>query len=295
MRNWIKARGSQRKAATRTIEGVGAAGAPQSELSALRERSVASALAAQKEAAIARRALEEAGEARLERDEYRRVLAAAIANEKHALDDARAARSAYEAIEGRMAARIAEEVYARGIADGRARELERGRSELLARHAHEVAEARDREWAEREERRREVQRLVFELGDARATLRASEARGGGRGVDLPSRAARLRAAIALGLAVFCSLVALALFPAAVLAALSPSRAAYLTLALGLGPWALVALTAGFGLLGLGCATLAVRAPRPPSEPKSASPSEGARAAEPGASRPPTSAPAVRRP
>ncbi|MEZ6016505.1 MAG: hypothetical protein R3F49_15410 [Planctomycetota bacterium] len=240
----------------------------EAELARHREQAAAAALESQKiaqhEATIARRALEEAGEARLERDEYRRVLAAAIANEKKSLEEARTAREAYDLVEGRLAAKLAEAHYARGIADGRARELERSKAELMARHATDLGELRDREWAEREERRREVQRLLFELGDARATVRALQARLGPEpalGSAAHARAAATRRAIASALAVFCGLLALALAPAAIIAAVAPGRAAYLTLALGLGPWALVLSAAGFGLVALGCATLALRAER----------------------------------
>jgi hypothetical protein len=231
------------------------------ELSRQRERTAAAATEAQKEATLARRALEEAGAARLERDEYRRVLAAAIANEKRALEDARAAREAYELVEGRLSARLAEEVYARGIADGRVRELERSKAEVLTRHVHELAEVRDREWAEREERRREVQRLVFELGEARASSRALEARLGRERQGPAARGHQLSGGVARGVAVFAAIVALALAPAALLAAFSPARAGYLTLALGLGPWALTLATLGFGLVALGCAVVALRSTR----------------------------------
>lgn len=301
MRNWIKALGSARKPAARDPQGahdatwsdedhaggprhVAHTGAPgngvasarpqkatnalaarvhtlELELSQQRDRTAAAATEAQKEATLARRALEEAGAARLERDEYRRVLAAAIANEKKALQEARAAREAYDLVEGRLSARLAEEVYARGIADGRVRELERSKAEVLTRHVHELSEVRDREWAEREERRREVQRLVFELGEARAAARALEARMGRERHDPEARAQSFAAGLARGVALFAAILALALAPAALLAAFSPARAGYLTLALGLGPWALTLTTLGFGLLALASAALALRSAR----------------------------------
>jgi hypothetical protein len=242
------------------------------ELARERARAETASAEAQKEASLARRALEEASTARTEREEYRRVLAAAIANEKKSLQEARAATDAYGEVEGRLSARLAEEVYARGLADGRARELERSKSETMARHVHELAEVRDREWAEREERRREVQRLVFELGEAHAAVRAVESGGGREHLDPEARARRHTALVARGVSVFAACRARALAPAALLAAFSPARAAYLTLALGLGPWSLTLVTLSSGLVALGCAMLALRVTRAaaPAAPRSAS-------------------------
>jgi len=234
-----------------------------------------------------------------ERDELRRLLTVAVANERRAFDDVQAAREVTKSIEQRFAAqltateaRLAEEAYARGIADGRAGELERTRAALAARHASELSAARDREWAERDERRREHARLLVDLGEARLAVRELRAERARERDEPVYRAARFRASIATRLGWFFGLAALAFAPAAWIAAFSPSRAAYLTLALDLGPWELAAFATGCGLAAFLFATVAYRCTRRAHGPLAAGADDAAERRAPGASQEAARGPAL---
>ncbi|MCP3914297.1 MAG: hypothetical protein GY711_01940 [bacterium] len=205
------------------------------------------------EVQTARRAAEQVLDARAEREEYRRVLAAAIANEKQALQAAErsslAAATAEEKLRGA--------VLARGSAEGRATELELRVRENAEHHVQALKGADDRNWANAEGHARRLEDEVYERGRAEGHVRELIARIPG---DVPPsmRVARTRARLTLGAAALSAVCAAVFLPAASLAMFSAERAEYLELATGLNGWTLVGLVAVFLGVALALASWGIR-------------------------------------
>lgn len=205
----------------------------------------------EREADASHKAVAAAAKAREERDEYRRVLAAAIGGEH------------------REAARVAELQRDRERLEGVARDAAHKLGEASARHEEvsrrvrsleseleserqdrerALADAADRAWSEREAAREEMVKLVATsrresasiATEVRAAIREAHAEHRAlvvateRGAAL-DRIERIRVRAALTLAVVATLIGVALLPATVLAMLDAERAAYLHLATHLTP------------------------------------------------------------
>lgn len=185
------------------------------------------------EVAVARRATEVAANARLEREEYRRVLAAAIANERKSIEAAREALAAVEAREADL--RVA--LQARGEAEGLARELERELAALRTEHGEALRAVTDRAWADSEERQRELQNSEYERGVVVGQVRELHRRI--PAVVPPSaRLHRARARTQVAAAGVVGALFLVLVPETAVALLSRERGV-IAGAAGLTPWALV--------------------------------------------------------
>ncbi len=211
-------------------------------------------------------AIEAASKAREERDEYRRVLAAAIASERrqelHVTGLERELKEVKESVLAEARARGAAE-SASESARARALELEAELREAALRLEKERGDAADRAWAEREAARGEMVQLVARSRDDARTLTAEVRRAlgwmgmgsrdaDGKPVEDPTvtSTVRQRGRLLGGLALGAVLVGVGLTPAALLAAVDAERAAYIQLASGASPWQLV-------LGALGCFGAAV--------------------------------------
>lgn len=171
-----------------------------------------------RERKLAARATEEAARARLEREEYRRVLAAAIANERKSLE---AARESAALADGREAD-LLEAIEARGAAEGRASELARELDALRADHERAVKLISDQAWADSERHGRELQRSEFERGVISERVRDLTAR---VPVSVPTSAkvGRARARIQLVASGLLGMVFVILVPELLVALLSRER------------------------------------------------------------------------
>lgn len=205
----------------------------QSELA--RSRGAARALEKRlnDEVGAARRATEIAAGARLEREEYRRVLAAAIANERQSIRAAQEALAAADAREQELRSAL----QARGEAEGRARELERELAAARAEHEQALRAVTDRAWSDSEERQRELQDSEYErgvvAGQVRELLRRIPAH-----VPPSARLHRIRARTQVAAAGIVGVLFLVLVPETAVALLSRERGV-IAGAAGLTPWALV--------------------------------------------------------
>jgi len=206
-----------------------------------------------KEVEVARRAVEQTLGARQEREEYRRVLAAAVANEKRAEGEACAARE--EAERAEEALRAAE--HARGEAEGRSLELGRQLEAVGAEHQRDVDRVNDRAWADAEAKSRELQRVQHErslaLGQVRELLRSVPEHTSGS-----ARVAALRARVCLGAALFTLALFLVFVAPLVTVFLGVEGATWPAMAGGLSAWTLLVIE--LALLGatVGLASWAVR-------------------------------------
>jgi hypothetical protein len=205
------------------------------------------------EVAVARKAAEQTLLARGEREQYRRVLAAAVANEQRAGADVAQARADLE----RLELNLRETERARGEAEGRARELATQLEALRTAGERELGQVQDRAWADAEQRGRELQELSHSRGVALGQVRELLGR---VPADAPesARVARLRARLCLGTAAFAVvlfLVFFAPFATAVFAGDSPTWPA---MTAGLGAWTLFGLEMGLLLLALALSTWGLR-------------------------------------
>lgn len=201
-----------------------------------------------REAEFARKAAEQTLEARAQREEYRRVLAAAVANERRADTDHARIREELE----RIAQDVREAEHARGEAEGRAVELERTLQAEREGRRHELQEAHDRAWADAEARGRELQRLQHERGVALGQVR--ELLGRVPAHAPPSaRLAAARARLSLAAAAFCLVLFLVFLVPFLLVVFAGSETTWPAMATGLSPWGLFALELALlvGALGLG--------------------------------------------
>lgn len=226
------------------------------ELGAQREAARELIARFEQESKVARNAVKAASLAREERDEYRRVLAAAIANERR--QDAQVAE--LEARREELEARALDQARTTGAAEAerdglreRLTSLERELDDRQRRHEKDLGDAADRAWSEREAARGEIVQLVTrtreEAADlaeeVRRALSALEARPVAVAAppsDPGVSASRLRGRILIGLAVAAMLVGVALAPAAFFAAIDKEREAFIHLASGASTWQLIGAT-----------------------------------------------------
>ncbi|MDA1264859.1 MAG: hypothetical protein O2816_07260 [Planctomycetota bacterium] len=205
------------------------------------------------EVALARRATEETLAARAEREEYRRVLAAAIANEKRSNEELARVRAECARIEERLV--VAER--ARGEAAGRTRELERRLLEQDEQAARELAEVKDRAWSDREAGAQERQRLAHERGLALGQVRELS-----KHVVLErpesARVAEWRSRLCFASAAFCATMFLLFLTPLVLALFAADSGTWPSAAAGLSAWRLLLLEVVWLGAGLGLLSQAVR-------------------------------------
>ncbi|MDG1983392.1 MAG: hypothetical protein P8M11_02380 [Planctomycetota bacterium] len=200
-------------------------------------------------------AIEAASKAREQRDEYRRVLAAAIASERrqelHVTALERELKDVKEGVLAEARARGAAEAASES-ARARTMALEAELREAATRLERERGDAADRAWAEREAARGEMVQLVARSRDEALTLTAEVRRAlswmglGSRNAEgasvedsAVSSTLRQRGRLLAALALMAVLVAVSLTPAAALAAVDAERAAYIQLASGASPWQLI--------------------------------------------------------
>lgn len=252
----------------------------------------------EREAGVARDAIEAASRAREERDEYRRVLAAAIASERRSATRIADLEEDRRELEQRTLETARRAGAAEAERDGLASRL--NGLELLvasrnAEHERALGDLADRAWAEREAARAELVKLATNAGGQGAYAVAVELRselhalrklvdGGLQAASAPARpepvasdlegsragasagalgapaatAGWLRARLLIGLGVASAAVGIALVPMTALAVASPERAAFVHLASGVGPWTLIGLTVGAFALALWLLTWARR-------------------------------------
>ena len=190
------------------------------------------------EVRLAQRALEETLKARQERDEYRRVLAAALANEKQALSRAEAAGTEV----GSLRARLEDLTELRAAAQAHAEEAE-ARSERQREDAElAVRRAEERAWALSEEHGRAMQAL--------GRLRELEPL---VPVPVPEslRAARQRARFNLAAGLVAALLAVVVLPGAIVSVFQNEGALHMGAITGMTPGQLVLLEAALVAVALG--------------------------------------------
>lgn len=214
-------------------------------------------------AEVARKAVGEAGKAREERDEYRRVLAASIANERRSeirLEEMETERQS--AIE-----RSREEAREAGAA-GAERDVLRERLEVLERtvgdqeqrHVQSLSDLQDRAWTEREASRAELVKALARLGDEAdrsrreaaelaADVRAALATAAAGGVREADRISDMRRRLLVALALGAAAIGIALTPPAILAAVDAERAYFVHMISNATPWHLL----GGAMLSFGLA------------------------------------------
>ncbi|QDV07595.1 hypothetical protein Poly30_31220 [Planctomycetes bacterium Poly30] len=260
------------------------------ELSAQREQTQSLVDRYEAEVKTARSAVLAVGKAREERDEYRRVLAAAIATERRREAQVEALeqeQQRLEALATRELRAAAEEGARRKELGQRVESLEGRLTEELAARERAIGDVSDRAWAEREAARDELVRVVVghreevasalkqsveQLAALETALHDSAAARSQRPPE-PARSAAadargLRARLLIGLGVASTLIVVALIPLAVLSVSDPERALFVHLASGLGPWHLIFAVVVFVGLAVACLTWAIRdleAARPPAD------------------------------
>ena len=211
----------------------------------------------EQEARVATNAVKAASVAREERDDYRRVLAAAIASERNQVAHAAELEARHKELElyARESARIsgAAEAARDGLRE-RLVAVEEQQIDQTVRYEKELADAADRAWSEREAARGEVVQLITRSREEAAVLadevRRALKRLGDRppGPPLPPddpsvSARRLRGRLMAGLAVAAMLIGVALTPAAFLSVIDKERAAFIHLVDGgATPWQLIIAT-----------------------------------------------------
>lgn len=249
------------------------------------ERASANSLRGQlaSETELGRKAVEEAVKARKEREEYRRVLAAAIANEKQSLGAAARLQSTAETLEDQLR----DAAHTRGHAEGRAGELDRELSAADASHRESVAESEQRSWTQTEEHQRVLQRSEYERGVAQGRVRELLPRIPDE-VPATARVAAVRARVTLGVAVFCLLLALMFTPDLLRVLFTPGGETLLGVVVGMGAWSQLVLVLSLMVLALGLGTLGMRQLRTGERAIQKAAEEGSRAGA-APSRPPADA------
>lgn len=223
------------------------------QLTAERSDSARMRLEKEHHASLAQRALADAAKSREAREDVRRVLAAAIANEKRAAEEVEHARGEATRLMG--AAQQSERV--RGESEGKLRALELHMVEQRQRFEKEVREAHDQAWALSAEHGRSMQQIIAEREQARAELRSLVS-------EVPEATRSAYARSLLALAAVCLLLASLLIPGLIGRLAGDERAYSLDLFTGLGdkaPLVLFALLclASMGLMASGLTLL--RKPR----------------------------------
>lgn len=230
------------------------------QLTAERSDSARMRLEKEHHASLAQRALADAAKSREAREDVRRVLAAAIANEKRAAEEVEHARGETT----RLMSEAKQSERMRGESEGKLRALELRLVEDRQSTEKEVREAHDRSWALSAEHGRAMQQIIAEREEARAELRTLISQ-----VPEATRSAYARSLLAL--AAVCLLLASLLIPGLIGRLAGDERAYSLDLFTGLGdktPLVIFALLclASMGLMAWGLALL--RKPRLPLAPQS---------------------------
>jgi len=188
------------------------------------------------ETRLSQRALEETLLARQERDEYRRVLAASLAQEKRALEDVNSHAQAEETLRARLEAVLEE----RGAASAQAEALEVRLEQLASEGQAALRRAEEKVWGLSEEHGRAMRRVVEERSEALGRLAEIQ---GSLPAPVPEslKAARVRAWVNLGIAGLLMALALIILPGALLAVFAEDGALHMGVLVGLAPGELVLL------------------------------------------------------
>ena len=205
------------------------------------------------ESELGRKAVEEAVKARKEREEYRRVLAAAIANEKQSLGAAAGLRETAAVLEDRLR----DAAHSRGHAEGRAGELDRELGAAVTGHRDSLLEAQQRERAQTLEHQRALERAEYERGVAQGRVRELLPRIPEE-VPATARVAAVRARVTLAVAGFSLVLALMFLPDLLRVLLTPGAETLLGMVVGMGAWAHLVLVLGLSVLALSLAALGIR-------------------------------------
>lgn len=205
------------------------------------------------ESELGRKAVEEAVKARKEREEYRRVLAAAIANEKQSLGAAAGLRETSAVLEDRLR----DAAHSRGHAEGRAGELDRELGAAVTSHRDSLLEAQQRERAQTLEHQRALERAEYERGVAQGRVRELLPRIPEE-VPATARVAAVRARVTLAVAGFSLVLALMFLPDLLRVLLTPGAETLLGMVVGMGAWAHLVLVLGLSVLALSLAALGIR-------------------------------------
>ena len=264
------------------------------ELAAQRESAQSLVDRYEAEVKNARSAALAVGKAREERDEYRRVLAAAIATERRRV----AQVEGLEQERQRLEAMAHEEMRSASQEAARGKELrlrldqlEHRLTDELAARERALGDAADRAWAEREAARDEFVRLVAAHRQEVTTSLERTAAEVARlkrsadstwssmalaaaaprspvhpgvhtieriGPDPLARVIDLRARLLIGFSIASTLCVVALIPLAVLSVSDPERALFVHLASGVGPWQLVVLVVFFSAVAVALLSWAIR-------------------------------------
>ena len=204
------------------------------------------------EIAFARKAAEETITARSEREEYRRVLAAAVANEKRALEVEAEAREEVE----RVTDSLRESERALGEARGRATELDQMVSTLRAERERDLGLVIDRARTDAATSAAELERAAHGRGVALGQLRELLRRVPEELSDT-ARLAKARARVALISAGFLLfLFVLFLYP--LLFMLFGGAEAQPALALGISGWGVLGIELGLLACALALGSFALR-------------------------------------
>ncbi len=204
------------------------------------------------ELTVTRRALEVAVTARHEREQYRRVLASAIANEKNAKAQAETAARQLSELE----ARLALETEEKGRSKGRAQELDAWLKAAATDHAQALLNARSEGREERERIERALSLALIEKG--RAEGRARELAGQLQR-DLPPSAQFLRLR---GIGLFTAggvafIAALTFLPPLFTVLFSSPAGVHMQLAYGLSAWQIFGVELLLLALGITLASFAI--------------------------------------
>lgn len=224
----------------------------KTELSKEREASRSLRRQLASESDLSRKAVEEAVKARTEREEYRRVLAAAIANEKQSLGTAARLQETADVLEEQLR----DAAHARGHAEGRAGELDRELDATHVKHQESLAEAEKRSWTQSEQHQRSLQRSEYERGMAQGRVRELLPRIPDE-VPASARVAAIRARVTLGVAGFSLMLALMFTPDLLRVLFTPGGETLLGVVVGMGAWAQLALVLGLMTLAVSLAALGI--------------------------------------
>ncbi len=188
------------------------------------------------ETLLAQRALEETLQARQERDEYRRVLAASLAQEKRATEDVQEHIQKAEALRARLDLVLEE----RGSTGAQIEALEVRLEQLASEGQAALRRAEEKTWGLSEEHGRAMRRVVQERGEAIGQL-AEIQRSMPAPVPESLKATRVRAWVNMGIATFFVVLALLVLPGALLAVFTDDGALHMGVLVGLDSGQLVLL------------------------------------------------------
>lgn len=190
----------------------------------------------EQEMRLSQRALEETLKARQERDEYRRVLAASLAEERRARLDLVAQAEEEETLRARLDRALEE----RGISVAQAEGLEVRLEQQSSEHHASLRRAEEKTWGLSEEHGHAMRLAVEERSIALGRLEELQ-RTIGPPIPDSLKATRGRAWINLGIAALLAVLALIILPGALLAVFSDDGALHMGVLVGFSPAELVFL------------------------------------------------------